>query len=255
MTVDTGHAIDRQPSASRLRFSVRTLLIAITILTVVVALWCAAAIRQQRVIVALRKAGGSVAFDEEARSLAWLDGFANDDFLGSVQVVWVDELSSEDLQLLSTLQVLGQLETLSASECEFPANAFVPLEGKKSLQSLYLYDTNVNDADLASLATLPNLRQLGLSRTAITDAGIATLVGLPSLTYLSLNETRLTDKVVDSLVQMPQLAAVELHGTLVSGAALERLRVELPTCEVNGVRGDGHPGKPSPMPSAPSFCR
>jgi hypothetical protein len=53
------------------------------------------------------------------------------------------------------------------------------------LETLWLHETDITDAGLASLYGMQGLQQLELMRTAVTDAGVADLQShLPNLRIL-----------------------------------------------------------------------
>jgi len=62
-----------------------------------------------------------------------------------------------------------------------------------------LRDLPTTDADLELLRDLPDLRQLSIRRTNVTDAGLEHLKGLKHLEYLGLEGTNVTDEGVKKL--------------------------------------------------------
>lgn len=89
-----------------------------------------------------------------------------------------------------------------------------------ALTEVDLHGTHIGDAELAQLASLPNLRELGLRGTEVTDAGLAYLSGLP-LVSLDLRATGVTASGLGSLPRT--LRALHLTETKVAGADLVRL--------------------------------
>jgi hypothetical protein len=63
------------------------------------------------------------------------------------------------------------------------------IQWSTSLQNLDLSGTEVTDAGLAYLRTLPGLRVLELNNTAVSDAGLEQLKGVTSLRFLSVKGT------------------------------------------------------------------
>jgi Leucine-rich repeat (LRR) protein len=78
----------------------------------------------------------------------------------------------------------------------------------------------------------------------VTDADVQTVAGLPNLRSLLLNGTAVTDLAIDVLKGLPALEEIDLSRTGVTLAGAERLKTALPRCLV----GTGAPGE---VPFAP----
>jgi hypothetical protein len=97
------------------------------------------------------------------------------------------------------------------------------------LSRLELQHSNVQDADLAALAKLTNLRVLNLYATRIGDPGLGHLQGLDSL------------------------ARLYLWQTLVTPAGLQRLRDTLPRAEIDAGNSRDSPPEAAAAPAPPVF--
>jgi hypothetical protein len=89
-----------------------------------------------------------------------------------------------------------------------------------------LRNTEVNDAKLAGIASMPAFRfvgQLNLAGTPITDEGVKLLQGHPSLVGLDLSRTAVTERSFEFLAAVPVLNSLSLSGPWVSDAGLETL--------------------------------
>jgi len=75
----------------------------------------------------------------------------------------------------------------------------------KSLTTLGLTDTSVNDEALAQIAGMPQLLTLDLGQTRITDACLPTLKSLPKLESLQIFQTELTDAALLELASIRTL--------------------------------------------------
>jgi internalin A len=64
-----------------------------------------------------------------------------------------------------------------------------------------LIDTQITDASLPRLKSLPRLEYLLLNGTKVTDAGMECLGGLTQLRVLSLENTQVTDAGIMQLQQ------------------------------------------------------
>jgi hypothetical protein len=92
----------------------------------------------------------------------------------------------------------------------------------KELRRLDLSDANIDDEGLRQIAHLP-LQELWLQSTQITDASAATLSEIKTLQFLQLNATEVTDKFLERLDTFPALDNLGLRGTRVSGAGMQFL--------------------------------
>jgi hypothetical protein len=102
------------------------------------------------------------------------------------------------------------------------------------LTRLRFWYAPATDDDLRHLAGLTALRSLHLEGTSITDAGLVHLLGLTELDHLHLPTRGVTDAGIDTLVQLRSLMRLNVKYTQITAAGLERLRAELPGCEVHG---------------------
>ena len=125
-----------------------------------------------------------------------------------------------------------------------------------SVDTVYLCETIVTDADLEHLKGLTRLRTLILFRAQITDSALEHLKGLKQLYTLNLRGTNVTDvglehfkgsalrvseldlsdtKVTDAGLENlkgSRLKVLELHGTQVTGEGVWKLHGALPDCDI-----------------------
>jgi len=91
------------------------------------------------------------------------------------------------------------------------------------LTSLDLRLTKVTDAALEHVATLHELRFLNLFRTGITDAGLEKLSGLVRLETLLVGGTGVTDRGLAALKSLSRLRKLSVFDTRVTDAGLKSL--------------------------------
>ena len=105
------------------------------------------------------------------------------------------------------------------------------LEGLQ-VRRLTLYETEVTDAGLDVLKTMPNLEEVwlegSLNGKEFTDEGLHKLKKLP-IKSITLFGSGFTDKSGDILLEFPQLESVTPYDTAISAEAIQRLKA-------NGVR-------------------
>jgi hypothetical protein len=196
-----------QPSRPRrrwLRFSLRTLLLVVTLVAVALSVWVNQAERQRRAVAAIRAAGGWVKYDYERRPLVTgtAVGF-------SVQ---------------STPQ--------SSFDGELPGPDWLC----RLLGVDYFADVTwalrFDEIDVAILCALTSLERLDLSGTQVSDAGLAHLSGLTSLQVLNLDGTQVSDAGCVRLSGLTSLQELSLYDTQATDAGCERLQTALPNCTI-----------------------
>lgn len=178
-----------KPNRRWLQFSMRTVLVLVTLLCMALAVWVVPAERQRRAVAAIGKLGGVVDYKKPAASetfpVALLRRWLPPDYFGEVESLYLSNTGVTDAELTH-------------------------LERLPGLRYLNLYYSGVTDAGLVHLERLTRLERLSLTNAQVTDAGLAHLHGLTSLRWLYLNNTRVTDE------------------------GLARLRRALPNCRIEG---------------------
>ena len=102
----------------------------------------------------------------------------------------------------------------------------IPLPAKElaTIRTMSFYNTSINDAKLAHLKKITNLKWLILSKTQITDVGLVNLEKLPNLEALDLGGTKITDAGLVHLKKLPNLQTLDLGWTQVTNAGLVHLK-------------------------------
>lgn len=98
---------------------------------------------------------------------------------------------------------------------------------------LDLGSTDVGDAELEVLRTMPHLTRLHLENTNVTDAGLATLDGLEYLEYVNLYGTGVTDEGLSRLEPLRSLRSVYVWQTKVTQEGADRFVATRPDVRVN----------------------
>ena len=97
---------------------------------------------------------------------------------------------------------------------------------------VYLGGTQVNDAGLAHLQGMTQLRVLHLGDTQVSDAGVAHLRGLTQLEVLLLDDTQVSDAGLADLGGLTELRVLSLCNTQITEAGIAQLQKALPKCEI-----------------------
>ena len=222
-----------------LRFSLRTMLVAGTVLCVLLAWKVRKVERQKEAVAAIERTGGSVRYDWEVRDHPQAPGknllrdLLGDDFFDDVVevdfttgIVLPEEADAKryqtvpmqlrDLTNLQELNLIGR--TIKDLEL---------LEGLTRMETLWLDCESVRD--LSPLEGMRNLRQLSLDRTPeVYD--LSPLASLAKLEYLFLALTPTRD--VSPLMKLKRLKKLVMFTPNVEGEQIEQLRLALPCCEV-----------------------
>jgi hypothetical protein len=182
MLVGMANPLSRlKPKRRWMQFSIRTVLVLVTLIGVALSLWVVPAERQRRAVAAIEKLGGNVGYVEPAWSKAlpvtlfrWLPPYYFDG-IGSVFLDGKKNVTDAGLAYLRGLTGLQQLYL--SGESQVTDAGLVHLQGLTGLQILSLGDTQLTDAGLAHLQGLTALHRLDLNNTQITDAGMFTCNG------------------------------------------------------------------------------
>jgi Leucine-rich repeat (LRR) protein len=124
---------------------------------------------------------------------------------------------------LSTLPELRSLRTLVLTGSEIDDEALVHLTRCRTLMDLSLDHTSIGDDGIQSLKGLSQLRGLGLHNTRVGDAGLIELQQLPMLSSLSLGETQVTNAGLARLSALPKLEHLTLHGLPLDDVGIRNL--------------------------------
>ena len=205
-----------------LQFSLRSLLVLVTVLAVWLGREVNRARRQNEAVAAIQQAGGMVFYDSQVRPpqsrfRRWFPRFVRllgEDLADAVVIVMLFPEAEPELlhdgtnerPLVSLAMMIGRLEDLvelDAGGMNFDDADLAHLRGLKKLASLYLshvqlngtvvHCTRITDDGLAQIAHLSRLEALHLEGAGITDAGLAHLHSLSKLECLDLTNTMVTE--------------------------------------------------------------
>lgn len=197
------------PSRRWFQFSLRTLLVVMTVLCLgpggYVAYEQGKVRKQQGAVAAIDKLGGFVFYDEKAPARSGVTRLIlGDDSCGNVDGVDFNPLKTENRQItdadLRHLKSFPRLNYLALKNCRQITDVGLgELSGLANLQYLYLNDTPITDAGLVHLSGLTNLGELSLTHTQVTGPGLVQLSGLTKLDYLYLYSTSIPPDGVDEI--------------------------------------------------------
>lgn len=147
-----------------------------------------------------------------------------------------------------------QLYSLSLLGTQFGDEDVQRIQGLTNLERLDLSRTNITDAGLEGLSSLPNLSSLQLQGTQISDAGLVHLKKLTNLKHLDLSDTEITDAGLAQLRSLRNLESLRLARTNVSDAGLQYLKhlenLKYLDLEATGVTTSGAANLEKSLPNA-----
>jgi Leucine-rich repeat (LRR) protein len=227
------------------RFSLRTLLIVVTVFSVPLGWvgWRLGKARRRRTTTVWVENLGGYAFLDQKISESWWTRSTDKWFGRRVRTVMLYGPSVTDLSPLADLE---SLEWLFLNYIE--ASDLSPLAGLKNLKSIVIDDPQVSDlsalaelenlkqlllyctqvSDLSPLADLEGLETLGLSYTRVSD--LSPLAELKNLHELELCDTQVSD--LSPLAELKNLRKLHLHGAPVSNEQVQELKQALPNCVI-----------------------
>lgn len=239
-----------------IRFSLRTAIILLLVLTTWLGLWVGRAEKQRRTVKSIRELRGSVSYrfiwpgsqvlDSDSIGGKWFVRQLGRDLFTNVIAVYLvtpyvtdesmdlamqfprlEELSIGGGELteqgIKKLSALTGLNTLNLVGQDVPDVALAPIAQLVNLEWLSLHQTRVSDQGMKHLAGLSKIRHLDLWDTEITDQGLVHLSNIKDLRWLSLKGTRITDEGLKRVANFENLENLDLSDTRITDAGMEHL--------------------------------
>jgi len=209
------------------RYSLRTLLVVMTVVCLVSGFWLNKAFRQRDAVRRFNQltANRPDSHGEHMVTTLYRHGGA----VHSAPIVpeWLHPLRD-----LIGVEAFGEVVGVQLTGTATTDNDLRYLLDVSSVDNLWLSRTKVTDAGMRHLRACPKLGFLTLDNTIITDAGVAQLMGLSELNSLSLSGTKITDAGLEHVAKMTKLKELWLRGTAITDAGYRKLQAALPECEI-----------------------
>jgi Leucine Rich repeat len=218
MPTDSAATSEQQEIPTRKRrwfqFSLRALMIAVTLLCVAMSVVSSQASRQRRAVERIKAVHGIVDYgyqldaelrprtdDPAAPGPDWLRNLIGIDYFATATAVRVNLGSDELLAAAGELPHLRLLQVACISNVS--DRGLEHIEGLAELETLYLASNTITNAGLEQLKGMTHLHSLYLRGTgmAVTDAGLTPIKGLTQLRTLSLVGTHVSAAGVKDLVK------------------------------------------------------
>ena len=174
----------------------------------------------------------------------------------SVVLIDLIEGKNVDSDLLRQIRSLGTVATLHLPGYVRDEH-LEAIKGMQALRILRVGTSQITDAGLLHLTTLPDLDTLEINGCKLTDAGMEAMNQMPRLTWLDVSRTgisdkgllawkkpanlrllrasfnpKITDAALGGLVDLSDPQVLEFAGTKVTPAGAETLRQRFPRCSV-----------------------
>ena len=245
------------PKRRWLRFSLRTLLLAMLVLGAGLG-WFAKKLKeareQQAAVQAIEKLGGYAAYSENLYyeqfgywlpanqqprwgQQPWWEKLLGIDFRSIRYIRFSPQTADDDLTILKGLKYIRELYL---SKTLVTDAGLEHLKGLSQLHSLYLTGTPITDAGLVKFAGLKQINTLDLGATQITDVGLAQLSGLKQLRVLHIQDTQIADDGIKHLVELKQLKELWLTDEQITDVGIEKLKESLPNLKIKWRRAEWH---------------
>jgi hypothetical protein len=241
---------DAKPKRRWFRFSLRMLLVLLTVLCVWLGLKVNLARQQREAVEAIYKAGGSVVFDYQylpksnpvgsairdytinldaaAPAPSWLRFLMGDDCFRTVIAVYFNSpkssISKTDFDQIAKLPALKQfvLEPGTTGQ-HYQGSDLAALAQLDHLEVLCVCDTHLTAEMLAQLHCLDQLNSIVISNCDVDDSGMEQIGKMTNLRFLALDGTRITDAGLRHLRKLTELKELYLHRTQISDDGLHNL--------------------------------
>jgi hypothetical protein len=229
--IDAADPTTRRRRGSLLRFSLRTLLVMVTLLAVglgAFAYWREAKRREAAAADWLSDHGAGVGHRggrEMSQLPLWVQRLAlvlpEECFRTVNYADFPQDTSDAELKMLCDLPNITQLNLNKAASVT-PAG-LAPLAKLPRLEVLYLQETPAGDAGLAHARNLHGLKEIWIQHTGITDASVPWIASNPQLTHLDADEARITDKSAPLLAKLQNLEVLALRDTQITSHGLSEI--------------------------------
>lgn len=208
------------------RYSLRTMLVVMTVACVVGGYWLNGAVRQARAVKRFKELAAHPSL--ENRGVVGVH-YRGENFFKQVPTIptWLYPLRE-----LIGVEAFGEVIDVRLPNSPTTDNDLRYLADVPTVECLWLADTKVTEEGLPHLRACPTLRFLGLDGVPITDRGLIEISKFTELERLFLNRTKVTDKGLVHLKKLTKLKFLCLMGTAITDEGYRRLQDDLPKCTI-----------------------
>lgn len=159
------------------------------------------------------------------------DGLAHLGKYASINKLWLENTKITDKGLVH-LQRLPGLESLYLQNSHTAGPGLADLMPLSHLRFISFKHVTLGPDSLKHIAQLTQLEILKIDDTNVTDEQLADIAPLKHLRTLWLSKTRVTDRGVEHILKLPSLQNLYLHGSQVSESGADKIREQMPRCNV-----------------------
>ncbi len=207
---------------NRYRYSLRTFLLAVTVLSVWLGLKLNGDVKLNRALSSIASSGGRLTVHDKRQNFPWglwkhryrLDYYGLKENLAEQDFVRLKELAPSSLQRLDLSNTGITDESLKSIEGHIHLE-YLSLANRTYFSGEVIPDLPQNEITDAGLARLGNLRELkgiDLGGTDITDDGLRLLLAMPNLVWIYLDGTKVKGPGISYLRKHKHLSMLELNG-------------------------------------------
>jgi hypothetical protein len=233
---------ETKPKRRWFRFSLRTLLIVVTIVGVAAG-WKMNQVRNLRCAVAeAQRLGAKITYAHELDTSPpveppgpkWLRQFVGDDFFEEVCQIQIfnDQANDDTLALIAKLPRISSLIVRSNAITD---KGLASLAGASGLEALELSSANITASGYANLKGLRKLMTIVFSSNpTVDDSWLTEIAKLTQVHYLYLNCPQFTDGGLVHLQTASGLRELDVTDSSVTKEGVEALKTFLPNCKITG---------------------
>ena len=208
-------------------FSLRLLLIVVTLAAVLLAAWSTLVEPIRRQSVALDRLNE---IDPQHQIVSLVDA-PNASSYSQVEPI------PESWQRTFVAATIGEDRVFLVRHVSLPKGTIEPdlrfvLTKLPHLQSVELTQCKVSKEVASVLAAMPELKSVTAVRSDLGDEAIASLSTTKSIKHLKLTANPCSDASIAAMSQMKQLEELYLRWTQMTAQGVDRLRTQLPKCEI-----------------------
>ena len=210
------------------RYSLRTLLVLMTLACIVCGVWLNRAIRQRTAVRRFYELMSQRVVSDGDNPVTMTYRYqGKNEYYKPIVPEWLHPLRDAIDE-----EAFGEVTGVQLMDTPVADDDLRHLAAVPTIEYINLRNTKITDAGLVHLRVCPRLNMLQFDGAPITDAGVAELTRYQELTSLSLSGTKITDAGLEHLARLPKLKELWLRNTAITDAGYKKLQAALPNCEI-----------------------
>ncbi len=236
---------DTKPRRRWFAYSVRTLLLLITVVAIWLGVQVDRAHRQRSLLAVIQKANGQPSYDYQFDANwmgvwdpkppgpEWLRNLIGVEYFSNITGAFYWHATDDDIKPLCGYDSIRSINFLLDNNSHVTDEGLKYLAALPSLEDLAVQGSkDLTDNGLKYFASLKHLKSLALCYSNVTDAGLKRLSALHQLGWLWLTGTQVTDAGLQHLKTLDHLEMLILNETQVTKGGVADLQKALPHCQI-----------------------